>query len=190
MPTPPEYWFLLPVCDDLRETQIQSVMTTFALEPDLAISEMLVVDGLLPPDWDSQFEVLHDEASAVIARNQASAKAARQLVSNAGWEVPILFGNMQYMKWGDTMLRPIRSNPAWWPLEGPKIFERAIENWPAVDGRVIRHLHRLARIGRDRVEGYELYWQLAQLGYALVTSNKDVRLLGFSTLRIPSGFLV
>lgn len=85
MPTPPEYWFLLPVCDDLRETQIQSVMTTFALEPDLAISEMLVVDGLLPPDWDSQFEVLHDEASAVIARNPASAKAARQLVSNACW---------------------------------------------------------------------------------------------------------
>lgn len=184
------YWFLLPACDARRETQIESVMATFALEPDLAISEMLVVDGLLPPDWDSQFEVLDDEASAVIARNPASAKAARQLVSNACRGVPVLFSNMQYAKWVDSPMRTAGSYLAWWPLEGPPLFERAIENWPDVDKRVTRHLHRLARMGRDGVEGYELYWQLAQLGYALVTSNKDARLLGFSTLRIPSGFLV
>lgn len=190
MPVSPDYWFLLPACDDRRETQIESVMTTFALEPDLAISEMLVVDGLLPPDWDSQFEVLHDEASAVIARNPASAKAARQLVLNAGWEAPILFGNLQFVTWGHMSLRTPRSNPAWWPLEGPQLFERAIASWPDVDKIVIRHLHRLVRMGRDGVEGHEIYWHLAQLGYAFVTASEGVHLLGFSTLRIPSGFLV
>jgi len=55
---------------------------------------------------------------------------------------------------------------------------------------VFRQAHRLARLGRDLPDTYGMFWDLAELGFALFVGSDGPRLGGFARTRIPSCFLV